>query len=139
MLKLNRAEFMKYFIFSDVHGYFNLLIKELEEKGFNLNDENHILIGLGDYFDRGNESKELFDFLLELDKKERFFGIRGNHDDMLIDFLKNNPNNLDRNIFNFKNNSLNGAGGGLKGHYITNSELVLYEKREKTYKYDNKK
>ena len=50
----------KYFIFSDTHSFFTILKKELDRKGFDVNNKNHILILCGDLFDRGNESKEIY-------------------------------------------------------------------------------
>ena len=56
---------MKYFIVSDVHSYYSILKKTLDEKGFSPN-EDHVLMVLGDAFDRGEETREMAEFLLSL-------------------------------------------------------------------------
>lgn len=55
---------MKYFVFSDCHGNYTALINGLDEAGYNPNDPNHTLLGLGDYFGRAqiNESDSRFIF-----------------------------------------------------------------------------
>ena len=73
----------KYFIVSDVHSYFTELMCSLNKEGFNINDNNHILVVNGDLFDRGNESKQLLEFVKSLG--DRFIYIRGNHEDLLQD------------------------------------------------------
>ena len=52
---------MKYFVFTDIHGFYSILKKELIKQGFDENNENHMLISLGDNFDRGNENYEMYD------------------------------------------------------------------------------
>lgn len=75
----------KFFVTSDIHGYFDIFIKELTSAGFDKNDENHWLIVCGDCFDRGQQPRELKDYL---DTVERKIIIRGNHEDLLKDMLK---------------------------------------------------
>lgn len=73
---------MKYFVISDTHSFYTETIKVLKEKGYDQNNEDHTLILCGDAFDRGNESKEMFDWMKSL-PKDRFIYIRGNHEDLL--------------------------------------------------------
>ena len=42
-----------YFVCSDIHGFYKEWVKSLKEAGFNKNNPEHILIVLGDIFDRG--------------------------------------------------------------------------------------
>lgn len=72
---------MTYFITSDVHSFYNELITALDEKGFDKNNKDHILIICGDLFDRGPDSKKLLKFVQSLD--DRFIYISGNHEDLL--------------------------------------------------------
>ena len=65
---------------SDVHGYCTELEDALFEAGFLINDDRHLLVVCGDCFDRGSESKEVFDFLNSVQNKVI---VRGNHEDML--------------------------------------------------------
>ena len=78
----------KYFITSDVHGFLNELKHSLIINNFMFLDENHILVVCGDVFDRGKEAKELLDFLLNLQEQDRLILIKGNHEDLMEDCLK---------------------------------------------------
>lgn len=78
----------KYFLFSDPHGCFEELRSSLEKAGFKEDNNNHIMVGLGDYFDRGSQSSEIYDFLTNKKFKERVYLVRGNHDEMLINFFE---------------------------------------------------
>ena len=79
---------MKYFLFSDVHGEYDALITSLEAAGFDLLNKEHMLIGLGDYFDRGSQNEMVLVFLKTMLDMGRIKLIRGNHDDMLLNFLR---------------------------------------------------
>lgn len=62
----------KYFIFSDIHGRkLNSLLNELKVASFDINNEEHILISLGDLFDRGDDNLNLLFFVNEMIKKNR--------------------------------------------------------------------
>ena len=75
-----------YFITSDTHSFYNELINELNKKGFDLNNSNHVLIFCGDLFDRGPDSQKLYDFIKSIPKERRIL-IRGNHEYLFIDLL----------------------------------------------------
>lgn len=77
---------MKYFITSDIHSYYNELIEALKRQGFEKDNPNHILVCVGDLFDRGPGSLELYDYCKVLG--DRFIYIRGNHENLLYDLLK---------------------------------------------------
>jgi len=76
----------KYFVASDIHSFYTPFIKELNKTGFDLNNEEHILIICGDLFDRGSESLKLYEFIKSLPKERRIL-IRGNHEYLFIDSL----------------------------------------------------
>jgi serine/threonine protein phosphatase 1 len=78
---------MKYFLFSDVHGEYDALIESLQGAGFDMENPEHFLIGLGDYFDRGSQNEFVLVFLMAMQEQGRIKLIRGNHDDMLLNFL----------------------------------------------------
>lgn len=78
---------MKYFIFSDVHGHYTLLINELKKNGFDETNSNHMLISIGDNFDRGKENYEMFLFLKEMKEKNKIILVRGNHEDLFLKLL----------------------------------------------------
>lgn len=73
----------KYFIFSDVHGEYKALKQSLEETGYDSNNRNHILVSCGDNFDRGPESRKVWEFL----RCSRTIWVKGNHDAMFEEFL----------------------------------------------------
>ena len=61
---------MKYYVVADPHGFYLYLRQALEEAGFFEDNEPHKLIVCGDVLDRGEESAEIVDFLLELASKK---------------------------------------------------------------------
>ena len=74
----------KYFVVSDVHSFYKELMA-LTEKGFEKDNPEHILCVCGDLFDRGNESKQLFQFVKELNLQSRLIYVKGNHEGLLFD------------------------------------------------------
>ena len=76
----------KYFIVSDTHSFYSVLINELNKKGFDINNKDHILILCGDLFDRGPESIEIYEFIKSIPLERRIL-IRGNHEYLFIDLL----------------------------------------------------
>ncbi|MGJ8678895.1 metallophosphoesterase [Paraglaciecola sp.] len=69
------------FICADVHGYFNILEKQLIQHQFNYSTDR--LFSLGDLIDRGHDSKHVLEWL----EKPWFHAIQGNHERMLIDVV----------------------------------------------------
>lgn len=82
------------FVVGDLHGCAHLLRPALEAAGFDF--ERDRLICVGDLVDRGPRSE----LALELLAEPWFFSIRGNHEQMAIDFWlwekENGPNELAR-------------------------------------------
>lgn len=84
-----------YFVCSDIHGFFTEWMVALEEAGFQRENPEHILLVLGDVFDRGEEAVKVFWFLKNL-PKERKILVRGNHESLLIElYLKGWPSSYD--------------------------------------------
>lgn len=81
---------MKYFVCSDIHGYFDEWQTALKEKGFDINNPNHKIIICGDLFDRGRQPKQIIDFILS--HKDKFILIRGNHEDLMQEMIERNKN-----------------------------------------------
>lgn len=75
----------KMFVVSDVHGHYTLLRDALDRAGFDKDNEDHLLICCGDYFDRGNENVEVLRFFERLQHKVL---LRGNHEDLLLKLLQ---------------------------------------------------
>ena len=74
----------KLFIISDVHGYYYSMREALDEAGFDPNNENHWLVGLGDYFDCGRQPQEVMDYLMSLPRK---ILVAGNHENLLLEMI----------------------------------------------------
>ncbi len=79
---------MKYYVVSDIHGFYSILKRTLEENGFFRDTEPHKLIVCGDLFDRGKEAYELQKFIFELMERDEVILIRGNHEDLLLQMLE---------------------------------------------------
>lgn len=75
-----------YFITSDIHSYYNELKVALDEAGFDINNNEHILIVNGDLFDRGEDTLQVLKFIKSIPKERRIL-IRGNHEYLLRDLL----------------------------------------------------
>lgn len=70
---------------SDIHGCidpFNQLLHDI-----NYNSTNDQLILLGDYVDRGPNSKEVVNKVIKLVKEHHAIALRGNHDQRFVDFI----------------------------------------------------
>ena len=72
------------FAIGDIHGCFNSM-KELIENKIQLK-KNDKLIFLGDYIDRGTESKKVVDYIIKLKQnKYDVITLLGNHESMLLE------------------------------------------------------
>ncbi len=72
-------------VIGDIHGAYRALEQILERAQVTTKDE---LIFLGDYVDGWGESPEVLDYLIKLKQKCRCVFMRGNHDDLLLEWLK---------------------------------------------------
>lgn len=75
---------MRKFVIGDIHGCCQAL-KDLIEKIDP--QEEDILIFLGDYIDRGKDSKEVIDYLLHLRGCCKLVFLMGNHESWMLDAL----------------------------------------------------
>ena len=76
----------KIFVVGDIHGCFDKLCALMDKIPINFKRDQ--LIFIGDYIDRGSDSVEVVDYLIDL--KKRVPGIiflKGNHEDMLENYL----------------------------------------------------
>ena len=94
---------MKYYAIGDIHGCLSELTtlhkRILTHKNFDV--KNDLLIYLGDYIDRGKNSKEVIDQIIKLKNNNiKIINLLGNHDQFMIDFLINKNNNI-KNWLNF--------------------------------------
>ena len=75
----------KFFVTSDVHSFLDELMVALTEKGFDIDNKDHILCVCGDLFDRGDKTVELFRFVKSLQEQDRLVYVAGNHESLLFD------------------------------------------------------
>ena len=102
----------------DIHGCFltfrNLLTEKLK---ISLSDRVYLT---GDLIDRGPSSKEVIDFIADLQgKRYQVYSVRGNHEQMLLDAFKSEK---DFSIW-----LRNGAGFSLKSFGISQSADFAYQ------------
>jgi len=79
-------------VIGDIHGGLKAINQVFERAKVTTDDR---LIFLGDYVDGWSESPQVLDFLIELNKKNRCVFIRGNHDDLLLNWLSESRDNLE--------------------------------------------
>ena len=72
---------MKTYVFGDIHGMYDKFMNVLEQLPLNKND---LIITLGDYIDRGPDSKKVIRKLMELKRKYKTVNLYGNHEDLLL-------------------------------------------------------
>jgi serine/threonine protein phosphatase 1 len=72
-------------VIGDIHGGFKALLQILDRSGTTADD---CLVFLGDYVDGWSESPQLIDFLIELNNTHECIFLRGNHEELLLDWLK---------------------------------------------------
>ncbi len=88
----------KYFVFSDVHGCYDVLMNSLFEAGFDYDNEEHCIISLGDNFDRGKQNFKVFNFLYNFPVNRKIL-IRGNHE-LLLELMVDRYDALYHDIVN---------------------------------------
>jgi serine/threonine protein phosphatase 1 len=81
---------MRTLVIGDIHGGLKAVLQILERAKVTHNDK---LIFLGDYVDGWSQSPQVLDFLIELDNTNDCVFIRGNHDELLLHWLKENKDN----------------------------------------------
>lgn len=96
-----------YFVTSDIHSYVDQFFVALINAGFDNYNPNHILVVCGDAFDRGLGSARLFRYLKELHSKGMLIYIRGNHEDLLFECVK----------------QLKETGGAASTHHYSNGTI----------------
>jgi len=82
----------KTYVIGDIHGCYQSLVNMLKLIG----DTDDTIIFLGDYIDRGPDSKKVVDLIVQLKKElPRVITLLGNHESMFLRFL----NGMDHKLF----------------------------------------
>ena len=76
----------KYFVCSDIHGYYTEWMRALKDAGYDKKNKDHIIIICGDILDRGKEPDKIIKFILSLPKR-RCLLVRGNHEDLFEEMI----------------------------------------------------
>jgi serine/threonine protein phosphatase 1 len=77
-------------VIGDIHGGLRALHQIIERGNVTTKDT---LIFLGDYVDGWSQSPQVIDYLIDLGEKQKCIFIRGNHDELLLDWLENSTDN----------------------------------------------
>lgn len=115
----------KFFVVSDIHGMyreFNELLKNW--------DTNDTLVILGDMVDRGPYSLEVIQKVMELQKEYDVVVLKGNHDQMFLDFL-GNPYDYENFMHNGGGKTLNSFKLGKKTPDISSPVVKVIKKNYK--------
>ena len=99
---------MKYYVVSDVHGFYSQTVRALADKGFFDDKDEHKLIVCGDLMDRGGEALKMQEFMLDLVERDLVILIKGNHeelmplmlDEMKTSYNEGNPGIKQRHVHN---------------------------------------
>jgi serine/threonine protein phosphatase 1 len=81
---------MRTFVIGDIHGGLRALHQVIERAEVTTKDT---LIFLGDYVDGWSQSPQVIDYLIELNSTNNCIFIRGNHDELLLNWLKDGKDN----------------------------------------------
>ncbi|MBW2038013.1 MAG: serine/threonine protein phosphatase [Deltaproteobacteria bacterium] len=90
---MGEREVKKVFAIGDIHGCLSHLERLVEEIRPLLNPREDTLVFMGDYIDRGPDSKGVVDFILQIKKEvSEVVCLKGNHEDMFLDWVLNGKN-----------------------------------------------
>lgn len=94
---------MKIFAVSDIHGEMQCLLSALNDAGFDESNPEHLLISIGDAFDRGDSSLAVYEYLKRLSDKGKAIVLKGNHTAFFTNYL----DGTSLSPFNYYNNGTN--------------------------------
>lgn len=83
---------MRTFVIGDIHGGLRALEQVMKRAEITTEDT---LIFLGDYVDGWSQSPQVIDFLIDLKSKQNCICIKGNHDDLLLSWFRNETEEID--------------------------------------------
>lgn len=120
---------MKYYVVSDLHGFYDEFIFALTEKGYFDDSSPKKIIVCGDLFDRGNKPKELQSFICDLIDKNQVVLVKGNHEDLAEEFVLNYNKYLNTTMC-FSHHYHNGLVDTISNLLdLTYQEMIEYKKR----------
>lgn len=123
------------FVIGDIHGCLTELEQLVALLPFNT---KKLLVFLGDYIDRGTRSAEVVHYIIELKKKFNVVTLMGNHEAMLLDFLKKPRSSAAAQfIFNGGGATLASYGDGRGNFQIPEEHLEFYQNLLPYYEIEN--
>lgn len=106
------------FAIGDVHGCALELEALLEKMAFTPDD---LIVFLGDYVDRGPDSRRVIDIVLELSERNEVVALKGNHEALFLDFL-DHPESSGAGLF-----VLNGGSATLANYASDDGKIEIPE------------
>lgn len=119
-------------VIGDIHGGLKAIEQVLERAKNTLKDT---LIFLGDYVDGWSQSPEVLDFLIDLSEKQNCIFIKGNHDELLLDWLQNNHEHLNEEMW-FKHGGKATVDAYLNVSSLTKQKHIQFLKSLQNYYLD---
>lgn len=95
----------------DIHGRLDLLHAAVEAIAGHVCDREFRVVFLGDYVDRGPESRGVIEYLIALQQRWPVLCLKGNHEDLMLRALTNPPGNWSRWLDNGGGATLASYGG----------------------------
>jgi len=96
-------DFSQVYAIGDIHGCKNLL-ERIHKKIIKKSEKvkgNKLLIYLGDYVDRGSKVKYTIETIINFNPKNfKFVFLKGNHDQMLLDFVNGKSDSFEMWLYN---------------------------------------
>lgn len=100
---------MKYYVVSDVHGFYTPMVSALREAGFFTDTEANKLIVCGDILDRGAEAVKVQEFMHNLLQDGKLIFVRGNHEDLMVEMIENFDEYRDEIAWGYSHHVSNGT------------------------------
>ena len=126
-----------FFAIGDIHGCFDKL-RGLMDK-IDIDFANDLLIFLGDYIDRGPDSYDVVEYLIQLKKQhQNIVFLKGNHEEMLGNYLKGSDrllylvNGGQKTIESYQKQSMS-SGADL----IPQEHIIFFKNLDLFYQTDN--
>jgi serine/threonine protein phosphatase 1 len=76
------------YVIPDIHGRYDLLMDALAEIAVRSRGQAYLVITIGDYVDKGPQSKQVVDRLLRGVEGSNFVALKGNHDALMVEALR---------------------------------------------------
>lgn len=123
---------MKYYAIPDLHGRYDLLREAVNEiEKYSANSADTQIVTLGDYIDRGPESRQIIEYLMA--RGSNWTCLKGNHEDIAVQTMLKplNPEWWFSNGGDATVKSYNGMEGVIIDHIRWMESLPLFYETEK--------